>query len=314
MTTDLESLERRVACVERENRRLKHGGALLILAFAALGLLGQFLLGGVSSVWAAEGRLSEEEVRQSNAALAELKRRPELYRQMVAGIQSALGAFGFGIGPFDGGLDANTREAIRKYQRIRQLPETGDIDLTTWLKITRDFNVLMAAPVVILPGTDFDDASWDQGYVLARGTLIAVGHEQGYPVQRTEMQCYKDRKICIQATAVVYELGRQLDVETKVFEIERWDRHEIVTRPDELLCVRYTLRFVRATKSVTGVRLRTRDTGPLCKGLEPELEIRLVDGFKAVTWPLMEKRRAAVREVMQAPGWFEPWLDEARWP
>lgn len=307
MTTALESLECRVACLERQNRRLKRGGALLVLAFAAFGLVEQALVGSVSRVWAADREPTEKEVREGNAELAKLKREePEKYKQIVAGVQAALGAFGFGTGPFDGVLDGKTREAARKYQRIRKLPETGDIDFTTQDRIGRDFDVLLTKPVEIGPGMRMQDDFWDQGYVFARGTLIAVGHEQGNPAQTSEFRCYKDRKICIQATAVVYELGRQLDAEAKLFEIERWDQHELVTKPDELFCVRYTLRFVRATKSVTGVRLRTSDTGPLCKGLEPELEMRLVDGWKAVTWPLMEKRGARLKEVMQAPGLYSP--------
>ena len=43
MTTDLESLERRIACLECRNRRLMRGGALLVLVLAALGLMGQAL-------------------------------------------------------------------------------------------------------------------------------------------------------------------------------------------------------------------------------------------------------------------------------
>lgn len=90
-----------------------------------------------------------------------------------------------------------------------------------------------------------------------------------------------------------------MGVET--FEIERWDGHEIFTKPDQsAACVRYTTRIGRLQKSVTGLRLRFRDDG-FCKDMEAELHLRLVDGLEVMS-QIADEREAKLKGVVQAPG------------
>lgn len=64
----------------------------------------------ISPVHGAAPELTPEESKAAIAEFDRMKReKPEEYRQTLATLQMALGAFGFGTGPFDGVLDTRTR-------------------------------------------------------------------------------------------------------------------------------------------------------------------------------------------------------------
>ena len=44
----------------------------------------------------------------------------------------------FSVGEIDGGYGANTRRAIAAFQRVRDLPETGEVDAVTWAALNGD--------------------------------------------------------------------------------------------------------------------------------------------------------------------------------
>jgi peptidoglycan hydrolase-like protein with peptidoglycan-binding domain len=242
------------------------------------------------------------DVKKFDAEIATMRReQPDQYRGLVWVVQMALGAFGFGTGPFDGVLDAKTQAAIRQYQRIRQLPQTGDLDFKTVSSITDDHETLVRKYPPYLPHLYIHTEGWDQGYTSARGTWTIVGERlAGIPVQTSQIQCNKARGVCIEATA---ELSSNvLIVDTIVHPIERWDQHEITTKPVEsALCVRYSLRIGRREKTVTGLRLRTVDFAG-CEHLATELQLKLVDGHE-VWSKLYEDRGARLKDLIQIPAW-----------
>jgi len=90
---------------------------------------------------------TEEKVKEVEAGIAKARKKPEEFRQMVATVQAVLGTYGFGTGPFDGLLDEKTRLALRKYQQVRQLPVTGDINAATFLAVDHDLELFMDHPV-----------------------------------------------------------------------------------------------------------------------------------------------------------------------
>jgi peptidoglycan hydrolase-like protein with peptidoglycan-binding domain len=55
----------------------------------------------------------------------------------VRAVQRGLARLGYSPGPEDGVLGARTREAIRKFERDRDLPETGTITDELAQEITR---------------------------------------------------------------------------------------------------------------------------------------------------------------------------------
>ena len=276
-------------------------GLAILLAFGLLApsLSTHGVPEALTSAEGAEGELTPEELKAATAELEKMKReKPEEYRQAVALVQMALGAFGYGTGPFDGSLDAKTRLAIRKYQEARQLAPTGDVDAITSLRIFRDYETFVSRPS-LLPLLYVYVDSWDQGFVSAEGTWTLIGQESGRPVQTSRIKCERDRRVCVEATAHYHENFLGTDVETH--DIERWDKHEIVTTPEQTAaCVRYTTRIGRLQKSVTGLRLRISDDA-LCGHMEAELHLRLSDGSEVMR-QLADEREAALKGLLQAPG------------
>src|SRR6476620_8513347 len=68
-----------------------------------------------------------------------IKSNPKQFRDIVSVTQAALGALGYGTGPFDGNYDRKTADAIRRYQLARNLKQTGDLDVSTTKMAAEDF-------------------------------------------------------------------------------------------------------------------------------------------------------------------------------
>ena len=253
----------------------------------------------VSTAMAGEREPTAEQLKQYDAELAKMrKEKPDEYRAMIAGLQMMLGTFGFGTGPFDGVLDTKTREAIRKYQRVRKIPETGDLDGTTFLMLNRDFKVWRRDVTDVgLTRLYVNVDLWDKGYVKVEGTWTIVGKESywPFPVQTTEIHCYKDRGYCFDATAILTETNL-LDVDQEVYTIAHWDEYVITTKTQNTwFCFpSFTMRIGRLHKSVTA----------FCTRMQEELKLNLTDGFE-ITQKLEAKRKAKIREVLQIPGFLD---------
>ncbi len=216
--------------------------------------------------------------------------------------QLLLGRLGYGIGPYSGLLDEKTKKALREYQKLRNLPITGDpLSFETFEQINKDMELLDYQPVA-LPGLHVFLDSWSQGYVSAKGTWVLTNEKMGLPEQASDIHCFRDRRACTEATAILGGKGsnRSLIVDTDFYEIERWDEYEIVTKPKEtgFGCARYIRRFNRVQKSVTGLR-STISTGAACQGVEnKELTMTLSDGFK-VYWELNKNAKKIFSDLMR---------------
>ncbi len=212
--------------------------------------------------------------------------------------QVLLGRLGYGVGPFDGVLNETTKKALLEYQKRRKLPVTGDpISFETFQQVEKDMKSLDYDPVG-LPRLFIYVDSWKSGYVSGEGTWIMANEKMGWPEQATHLECQRDQRICTEATAILSRTfgSNSLTVHTSVYEIERWDDHEIVTKPKETGagCARYTLRINRVQESVTGLRSIISTEG-LCEGMvAKEIYMTLSDGFK-VYWDLYQKSKKATK-------------------
>jgi hypothetical protein len=124
----------------------------------------------------------EKEKRERPAKYAESK----LIFTFVT--EAMLGRLGYGVGPFDGVLDAKEVEALRAYEKARGIPVTGDpMSFETVESIARD----QATPDTSLPSLPslivYTDM-WDRGYVTAEGTWTINGEEMGMPFQTSRME------------------------------------------------------------------------------------------------------------------------------
>ena len=135
----------------------------------------------------------------------------------------------------------------------------------------------------------------------AYGSWLSEGELQKLPAETTSITCYKDHRICIDASAAynLTAVSGYLSVLTATYDIDRWDSHEITTKPIDYQCSRYTLRVGRENKSVTGLYLRTRSDGT-CKNSQPELRLVLGDGMLAQK-QILTKQQKLMKEIFQAP-------------
>lgn len=251
--------------------------------------------------YAAQHESSQLKTKEVEADFAETKRDPKRWREAITFSQMALGAFGFGAGPFTGVLDLKTRNAILSYQRVRKLSPTGELDAKTAVALGEDYSSWTESlPNLSGNGLVFVTL-WDSGYVGARGTWTRVGERLAFPLQTSEIQCHKDLRVCFEATAIYRHKEDFLTVFADIYRIERWDDHEIITKPNDALCVRTTLRIARLEKSARSLGLRINTSEPSCGTFEPEAQSRLVDGVET-TLRLAKEKRARSKLFLQAPG------------
>ena len=241
---------------------------LLVLVFSA------------GAIAAQEREPTKQELAESDAKLERTKREePKKFRELVTMAQVALGSFGFGVGPFDGTIDPRTIAALRKHQQVRGIPANGRLDARTIHHLFKDFTVSRKNTSILLPPKSVFATTWDSGYVKATGTWTIVGEGSARPVQTSDIVCSRERRVCFEATTFFDLENNYLHSSAEIYDIDRWDQHEITTRPlTSSLCVRYPMRIGRLQESVTGLRLRINDDG-MCKDLTPELHLKLVNGM-----------------------------------
>ena len=80
---------------------------------------------------------------------------PQQYKEVRDGFtlltEMLLGRLGYDVGPFDGVLDNRTRSGVRRYQKDRNLPETGD---------PFTFETVQAVRLDIIRRTDGSEKPW----------------------------------------------------------------------------------------------------------------------------------------------------------
>jgi len=246
--------------------------------------------------YAAQPDKRSERTKYQNELEKLKKENPKEYEKIKKGYVIAaelvLAALGYGIGPFSGTLDEKIRSALRTYEKKRNIPVTGDpLSFDTMQQLESDMKTIEYHPIS-LPFLHVSTDLWEDGYVSASGTWVLSNEKMGEPEQTSKINCYRSMNRCIEAVAVIGGEGseRRLFVDIEIYEIERWDAHEIVTKPLQTTfgCVRYLRRFNRLQKSVTGIRSTISDEG-ICKGVDTqEKHMVLTDGFK-VFWDLLQE-------------------------
>ena len=142
--------------------------------------------------------------------------------------------------------------------------------------------------------------------MLAQGTWVIEGHDQGNPLQTTKIFCEKERRTCTVAHAEVSISGsyKFLNVDSRELPITEWGKGHVVFTDEGRGCERYIYTLDANTKSVTGVR-RKREKAelidPACKTLQSnELRMTLKNGTE-VHSDLIKKATPAWGEVLLAP-------------
>ena len=230
--------------------------------------------------------------------------KPQQYKEVRDGFtlltEMLLGRLGYDVGPFDGVLDNRTRSGVRRYQKDRNLPETGDpFTFETVQAVRLDDQLLNSSPISLQPKRVFVD-QWTRGFVSADGTWTVTGEDMTSPEQTSNITCDRAQAVCREATARISRTGttRLLAVDVYTFEIERWNDEEIVTKPLQFGCSGTMHRWVRSSKSLTGVRSTTSNEGS-CRAFERrEAHLVLEDGNRVVE-KLASQQRDAWRQIMK---------------
>ena len=225
-------------------------------------------------------------------------------RSLLYFAEVALARMGYLQGPFSGEATSALRAAVSTYESDRRLPITGDpLSARTFDQLGADIKNLSHEPVGV-PSSTFVDSYWDDGHASSTGTWMIENDEVAFPEQATRVTCERDRKECIEFTAVLVDTsfgGHTLSIDTTRYEIERWDRVEIVSRPRHAVCARNVLRLNRVQKSVTAVRSTISTDGP-CKGMAlGDSSSRLVNGSELFDNALHERRAQEEQLLRQTP-------------
>jgi len=211
-------------------------------------------------------------------------------------IQSSLWTMGyFGDCPISGKLDDRTKQAIQEYQKHRRLKVTGDINPETLEKIFSDIEVVHTPIIGIGSGFHLFTDFWDS-YIEATGTWVFEdGTPQAMPLQRSDIKCFREKGICFIATARI-GIGGALQIDTDIYEIERWDNRELVTKPLDFACVRYVLRINRISKTVKLLRTTISDKD-MCKGVEKKDFVLKLSDSMDVWFKLNDKKRETTDKI-----------------
>lgn len=257
----------------------------------------------ISSTTSAQVESKTEKRAEYTRSMEELKQdKPAEYEKtrllITLATEMLLGRLGYGVGPFEGILDEKAQTALRLYQKNSGIPVTGDpLSFETFEQMNADIAVVNAHPVV-LPFKHVYTDFWDDGYVTAQGTWTIVGEEMGMPEQTSQLTFDRGSGVCVEYTATISGEGssRSLSTSIDTYEIERWDEHEIVTKPLQFGCVRYVRRVNRIQKSVTGIR-STISTDENCRGLDNEEKyLELVDGSEV--WRKLSAKQGENRQQL----------------
>lgn len=248
-----------------------------------------FLAGQAYSQRATRQPSSNQVDKDLEKSFNEAKRDPKSWVQSVLDAQEALGKFGYGT-LFTGKQDDRTKDALRSYQSRNNLAATGDLDYSTWMQLQRD-KAALTRDIPIGPPYMFNDSEWNR-ILTAEGVWLEQGKEPNSdtPLITSRIECFKATQTCTAATH-----GPTL-THIQYFDVERWDQHEIETKPNDLGCGREQIHISRSEQSVLTINSAVYESVEACTKLfgpprEPMVS-RLGDSRS-----LMNARLKAYREA-----------------
>jgi hypothetical protein len=124
---------------------------------------------------------------------------------------------------------------------------------------------------------------WDRGYVSAKGTWVIDGERHAYPLNISDITCWRDSQLCYVADAHVSERGSNyLDADVTLHDIKRWDASTI-EYTDDAVCTTYSYVIDRTTQKIIGRRFKKDNaTDELCGPTSADLRLSLVKGWDVV--------------------------------
>ena len=235
---------------------------------------------------------------QADKDLAELRKDPKKFRTLITGVQIFLGRFGYGVGPFTGQLDEDTKQALTAYQKKTGLSVTGDINFETLRRLTEDDQVLSRI-VPYLPPFQTRKDKEDKWIDIQGSWMLKEGNNDDV-LRTSRVTCMREFQRCIDSTAsLVNGSAPYLKVHTHVYDVKEWDDNKIVSLPyDGEACAISILRISKKPVVVTRFVSVQSSPGPCVTAQSEDRQYVLDDGPKIYQTLKMQKS-TAIQQILQ---------------
>src|SRR4051812_31983403 len=131
---------------------------------------------------------------------------------------------------------------------------------------------------VKLPTLSISTSAWSD-YAFARGTWTMDNEKPAFPLQTTDIRCYRHDMTCTSAHAEI-AFGDTLNAELTNYDVTRWDDEVITFKSTSATCADYTYTINRMNERVIGTRT-TKGTEETCRNTSKQpIHLTLTDGFK----------------------------------
>jgi len=238
------------------------------------------------------------EQEQAKKDLEALRQNPEEFRALITGVQVFLGRFGYGVGPYHGKLDEQTKKALKAYQQHIGLEPTGDVDYATLKSLTEDDQVLNRV-IPYLPPYAIKDGDWENVLEVQGSWMLKEGNTDDV-LETSRIVCLKTLGRCIDSTAsLVNTTVPNMSVHIDIYEIKEWDDDQIVSHPYEgEPCAVSILRIFRKPLMVTRF-VSTISNPSTCRNVTAaDYQYLLEDGPK-IYQILKTQKAKAIQEILQ---------------
>ncbi|MDR4493315.1 MAG: peptidoglycan-binding protein [Nitrospirales bacterium] len=241
---------------------------------------------------------SAADQERAKKELEALRQKPEEFRTLVTGVQVFLGRFGYGVGPYHGTLDQQTKNALKAYQEHIGLEATGDIDYATLKSLTEDDQVLNRV-IPYLPPYAIKAGDW-QNVVEVQGSWMLKEGNTDDVLETSRILCSKVLGRCIDSTAsLVNSTVPTMRAHTDIYEIKEWNEHQIVSHPYEgEPCAVSILRIFQKPVMVTRF-VSTHSNPSTCRKVKPADHQYVLDDGPKIYQSLKAQKAKAIQEILQ---------------
>ena len=238
------------------------------------------------------------EQEQAKKDLEALRQNPEEFRTLITGVQVFLGRFGYGVGPYHGKLDTQTKQALKAYQQHIGLEPTGDVDYVTLKSLTEDDQVLNRV-IPYLPPYAIKDGDWEHVLEVQGSWMLKEGNTDDV-LETSRIVCLKALGQCIDSTAsLVNTTVPTMSVHTDIYEIKEWNEHQIVSNPYEgQPCAVSILRIFRKPLMVTRF-VSTVSNPSTCRNVKAADHQYLLEDGPKIYQILKTQKAKAIQEILQ---------------
>ncbi len=230
--------------------------------------------------------------------LEALRQKPDEFRTLVIGVQVFLGRFGYGVGPYHGTLDEQTKKALKAYQQHVGLKATGDIDYATLKSLTQDDQVLNRV-IPYLPPYAIKAGDWENVLEVQGSWMLKEGNTDDV-LETSRILCLKSLGRCIDSTAsLVNSTVPTMKAHTDIYEVKEWDENQIVSHPYEgEPCAVSILRVFRKPVLVTRF-VSTHSNPSTCRKVKPADYQYVLDDGPKIYQILKTQKAKAIQEILQ---------------